>query len=287
MTAATRTLASRPIWLLVLAAIGGCLLVIVAAYRWGMPADEHAYWLAARRLIEGQPLYDMTVSVGTPYAYVYPPPLAQVLVPVAAILPAAWFDALWTVGMLAALWWLAGKDVLNTLALVAFPPIAIEFWFRNIHLFLAVMIVLGFQRWSGWFAIAASIKPTPGLAVVFHALRGEWRKAGVIVAVGLAILAVSVAISVDDWRAYWTFVTERGALGVTGVLPIPFLVRFAIGFVGVVIASRLRRPWAEVGFVIAMTFALPALWFTALSTLVAIVPIVRDYRAEPRAVPLS
>jgi hypothetical protein len=36
-----------------------------------------------------------------------------------------------------------------------------------------------------------------------------------------------------------------------------------------------------------MTFALPALWFTALSTLVAIVPIVRDYRAERPLVPVS
>lgn len=275
------TLAGRPIWLLLLAAVGGCLLVIVAAYRWGVPADEGAYWLAARRLLDGQPLYDMSVSVGTPYAYVYPPPLAQLFMPVAAVLSSQAYDIAWTVGMLVALWWLAGRDVIRALALVAFPPIAVEFWFRNIHLFLAVMIVLGFRQWSGWFGIAAAIKPTPGLAIPFLALRGEWRRAVIATAVGLGILAVSLLISTSDWQSYITFVTSRGALDTTGVLPIPFLVRLPIGFALVVVASRLRRPWAEVLFVVAVTFALPALWFTALSLLVAIVPIMREHRAAP------
>ena len=72
--------------LLALAAIGGCLLLVVAANRWGSPQDEHAYWLAGQRLLAGAPLYDPTATAVTPYAYWYPPPLAQVMAPISAVL---------------------------------------------------------------------------------------------------------------------------------------------------------------------------------------------------------
>ena len=42
-----------PIGLVVLAAIGAVLLLVVALNRWATPSDEHAYWLAARRLADG------------------------------------------------------------------------------------------------------------------------------------------------------------------------------------------------------------------------------------------
>jgi Glycosyltransferase family 87 len=288
MTLRTRrpgaTVAGRPIWLLLLAAVGGCLLVIVAAYRWGVPADEHAYWLAARRLLDGLPLYDPNATIVTPYAYLYPPPLAQLLVPVAALVPSVAYDVLWTVGMLVALWWLAGRDLIRALALVAFPPIAVEFWFRNIHLFLAVMVVLGLRRWSGWLSIGAAIKLSPGLGIPFLALRGEWRRAATATALGLVILAASVVASPSDWSAFVSFVTAHGAMGTSGFLPIPFAGRLVIALVLVVVAARLRRPWSDVVFVVAFTVALPALWFTGLSSLVAIVPILREHRAAPRPV---
>ncbi|MFP5343416.1 MAG: hypothetical protein ACLGIJ_10915, partial [Candidatus Limnocylindria bacterium] len=129
-------MAGRPVWLLALATIGAILLVVVAVTRWAVPADEHAYWLAARRIIEGQPLYDPAASIITPYAYLYPPPLAQAMVPIALVVPAWLFSAAWIGLMGLALWWLAGRDVLRALAMVAFVPIAVEFWSRNVHLFL-------------------------------------------------------------------------------------------------------------------------------------------------------
>ena len=72
----------RPTPLLIgLAAIGGVFLLVVAVNRWGTPSDEHAYWLAAQRLIDGEPIYDPTATSVTPYAYWYPPFVAQVLAP--------------------------------------------------------------------------------------------------------------------------------------------------------------------------------------------------------------
>ena len=82
--------------LLFFAVIGAILLLVVAVYRWPVPADELSYYIGARRLIDGVPLYDPTATAVTPYAYRYPPPLAQFLVPFALILSPAVFTVLWT-----------------------------------------------------------------------------------------------------------------------------------------------------------------------------------------------
>lgn len=273
---------TRPWWLLAAAGIGASLLVIVAVNRWGVPADEHAYWLAARRLIEGQPLYDPTVTIITPYAYLYPPPLAQALVPIAAVVPSWLFSAGWIVLMGVALWWLAGRDVIRALALVAFLPVAVEFWFRNVHLFLAVLVVLGLRRWAGAFAVGAAIKIAPGLGIPYLALRGRWRPAVVSALVGLGILALSVVLSPEAWAQYVDFLRTVDPGQQSAFIAIPFPVRAVAAAILVVIASRLDEWRGDVVLVGAITLALPSLWFTGLSLLIAAVPIIR---ARPPVAP--
>jgi Glycosyltransferase family 87 len=272
--------AKRPVWLLVLAAIGASLLLVVAMARWGDPSDEHAYWLAARRLIEGQPLYDPAATIVTPYAYLYPPPLAQALVPVAAVVPSWLFSVGWTVLMGLALFWLAGRDVLRALALVAFPPVAVEFWFRNVHLFLAVLVVLGLRRASTAFAVGAAIKVSPGIGIPYLALRGQWRKAAIATAIGAAMLAISVVLSPDAWRAYVDFALSVDPLQQSSFVAVPLPIRAAAGLVVAIVAARLPRSLGDPLLVVAVTLALPSLWVTGLSLLVAIVPLVA---AEKRA----
>ena len=272
--------AKRPLWLLVLAAIGASLLLVVAMARWGDPSDEHAYWLAARRLIEGQPLYDPAATIVTPYAYLYPPPLAQALVPVAAVVPSWLFSVGWTVLMGLALFWLAGRDVLRALALVAFPPVAVEFWFRNVHLFLAVLVVLGLRSASTAFAVGAAIKVSPGIGIPYLALRGQWRKAAIAAAVGAAMLTISVVLSPDAWRAYVDFALSVDPLQQSSFVAVPLPIRAAAGLVVAVVAARLPRSVGDPLLVVAVTLALPSLWVTGLSLLVAIVPLVA---AEERA----
>ena len=273
----------RPVWLLILAAIGASLLLVTAMARWGAPSDEHAYWLAARRIIEGQPLYDPAATIVTPFAYLYPPPLAQAMVPVAAIVPSWLFSAGWTVLMGLALFWLAGRDAIRTLALVAFPPVAVEFWFSNVHLFLAVLIVLGLRHASASFAVGAAIKVSPGLGIPYQAVRGEWRNVAIASAVGAAMLAVSVLLSPDAWRAYVDFALSVDPLQQSSFVAIPFPVRAAAGLVLALVAGRLPRWSGDPLLVVAVTLALPSLWFTGLSLLVGIVPLVaaeRQARAD-------
>ena len=261
--------------LIALAAVGASVLLVVAVTRWDMPADEHAYWLAAQRLLAGQQLYDASATPGTPFAYWYPPIVAQVLAPVVAVLPSAIFSAVWILLMLGCLWWLAGRSVLVALAMCAFPPIAVEFWFRNVHLIIAVLLVLGLRRWGGWFSVGAAIDLSPGLSIPYLALRGLRREALVATAFGAVLLAWSVAFAPDAWRQYLDIALSLAPRDAPGLLPVPYLVRVVAGLLLTVIAARLEPRIGNPLLVVAVVLALPALWFAALSTLAAVVPLMR------------
>ena len=261
---------------IVVAAIGGSLLLVVAVNRWGTPADEHAYWLAGQRLLAGEPLYDPSATAITPYAYWYPPIVAQVMAPVSILLPALVFSAAWTALMLMCLWWIAGRDVLTALALCAFPPVAVEFWSRNVHLILAALLVLAIRHWSGWYSIGAAIKIAPGIGLGYLALRRRWRELGVAMALGAAMLAGSAVLSPGAWQQFAEVMLARGPTDAASMLPIPYVAQFVAAVLVLVVASRLEPRWGEPLLVVAVVIALPTLWFTALSTLVAIVPLLRQ-----------
>src|SRR4029079_8124866 len=178
-------------------------------------------------------------------------------------LPSEALTAVWTVLILVCIWFLGGRTLLGGLALIAFLPVAVELWFRNIHLVLAVLVVLGLRRWPALFAAGASIRLAPGLGMVYLAARGRWRDAGLATAVGVAILAVSVVLSPDAWRQFVEIISARGVGETNGVLAVPYLVRAVIGVVLAVIAGRLRPALGEPLLVVAVTVALPTLWFTA------------------------
>lgn len=286
------TVARPPIWMVVLAVIGGCLLLIVAVTRWGTPSDEFAYWLAGRRLLHGESLYDPTALPGTPYAYFYPPPLAQVLAPFTTIVPDGVFVAAWTALLLVCLWWIAGGRILVALALVAFIPVAVELWYRNIHLVLVVLIVLGLRASPVWLAIGTAIKGGPALALVYFVAARRYRDALVMGLAGLAMLIVSVAVSPDAWRRFIDDVAADAAGVGASIVPVPFAVRLvvaiAVALLAGVIAGRARpsppgrslEPMrdirvAEAMLVVAFVLANPTLWVTSLSMLIAVLPLWR------------
>jgi len=263
-----------PIGLVLLATIGALLLAVVATGHWAQPNDEHAYWLAGQRLLHGEPLYDPSASSNAPFAYWYPPVVAQVVAPISAILPSEAFSWAWLALLLGCAWWLAGSRPLPFLALVAFVPVATELWFRNVHLILAVLVVLAIRRWPGLFAVGAAIKLSPGLGVVYLAARGRWRDAILTSVVGLAILAVSVALSPSAWAQFLDVLRARGPADASSFLLVPYWLRAIVGLGLAIAAARSRPRIGEPLLVVAIVVALPTLWFTALSMLAALVPLV-------------
>lgn len=261
--------------LLVLAAVGASLLLIVALVLWGAHADEYAYWLAAKRLVAGVPLYDPSASPGTPYAYFYPPPVAQILAPFTTFVPDTAFVAAWVVLLLACLLWLGGGNAFVTLALIAFVPVSVELWYRNVHLVLAVLMVLGLRRHPAFFAVATAIKVTPVLGLVYLVARGRYRDALVAGCLGLTMLVASLLISPAAWQQFATVVAASAGTVGASIIPVPFPLRAGTGLVLALIAGRIQPRLGEPILIVAIVIANPTLWVTALSMLVAIVPLLR------------
>jgi Glycosyltransferase family 87 len=271
--------------LIVLAAVGLFLLLVVATTSWSAPTDEQAYWRAATRFATGGSMYDPSAVPGdASFGYWYPPPLAQILAPFTMMVSPDAFSALWTLLLLTCLWWLGGRNVLVALALIAFLPVAVELRVRNVHLLLAVLIVLGLRRsWLFWIP-AAAIKVAPVLGIVYLAACRRWREAAAVAVVGGIVLATSYALAQGAWRDFFSLVLPRTGTEAASILPIPFVFRFTAGIL-LAVAAGLISTRARAGqgcpvrgealLVLALTVANPTLWATAFSLLIAIVPLWR------------
>jgi hypothetical protein len=286
VTAATTALRSpRFLALLVLAVLGGSLLVFVAVTRWAVPSDELAYWQAAERLVAGRPLYDPTLPVGTPYIYLYPPPLAQVLAPLTLVVPAVAYMWAWTVLLLGCLWFLGLRRPLVALALVAFLPVAIELWFRNVHLVLAALAVLALRRHAVFWVVGAAIKITPVIGLAYLLAKGRVRDALVAGVIGAVALGASVAVSPDAWRGFLDLALAQGGGASASFVSVPFVARLAIAAVLAVVAGRMAPRWGEVLLVVALVIGNPSLTMTSFAMLAAIVPLWFTARPAPAPSP--
>jgi hypothetical protein len=262
-----------PPGLVVLAVVGAVLLLTVASVRWTGLQDEHAYWLAAQRLVAGQPLYDPKADPATPYAYWYPPPLAQVLGPFTLVAPDLAFSLSWTALLLVCLLYLADRRVLVALAMVAFVPVAVELWYRNVHLLIAALAVIALRRTPLAWVPAAAIKVTPVIGVAFLLAARRYRDAALVTGVGLAVLGISVLLSSDAWAQFLDVVLVRGGSSGASLLPAPFPIRFAAGLGLAVLGGRIGGRWGETLLIIGLVVGNPTLYTTSLSLLVALVPV--------------
>jgi len=257
---------------------------------WSVGTDEQAYWRAASRFASGGSMYDAAALPGdSSYGYWYPPPLAQVLVPLTSLLSPEAFTLAWTALLLACLWWLGGRNVFVALALIAFVPVAVELRVRNVHLLLAVLTVLALRRSSLFWIPAAAIKVAPVLGLVYLAAARRWRDALVAGIVGAVVLAASGLLAPAAWQDFVAVVLPQAGPTGASILPIPFPIRFAGGAALAIVGGLLtRRGNARAGetlLVLGLVLANPTLWVTALSMLVAIVPLWRTARAAEGAAP--
>lgn len=267
-----------PPLLVLLAAVGATFILGHAAPMWAEPRDDLAYWLAGRRIAAGDPIYEGASYPGDLYRYWYPPVFAQAIAPATLLLPAGTFGLAWIALLLGCLWWLGGRSILGGLAIAAFPPVAVELGYRNVHLVVAVLIVVAIRRSPvAWVAVAA-IEASPAIALAHVLLRGARRAALRAALVGAAVLGLSVLISPAAWLEFVREVLTRAPTEVSTFLGVPYPVRLAAGAALVVAAARLRPSLADPLLVVGIVLALPTLWGTALSTLVALVPLLRERR---------
>lgn len=268
----------RLVGLAILAAIGGVLLAVIVAMFWINPGDAFAYWIAGSRLIDGVPIYATGEAAFAPYAYHYTPPLAQVLAPLTLAVPTLAYLIAFRALLILVTWDLAGRRLLATLALIAFLPVALELRFENVNLLMAVAIVYGLGRFPWLFSVAAIVKVSPGLGLVYLVLRRRWRDALISGTVGAVIVAVSFALDPPLWRDFLAAIQDRTAVTGNSLIPVPYMTRAIAGLAIAILGGLIGRRPGELLLVLAITIANPNLAANGLAVLAAMVPI---WRAGP------
>jgi hypothetical protein len=219
--------------------------------------DAYAYWS-----LDLADLYGRSQgAVLGPGAFRYSPVIAQLMAPFTA-LPWGSFLLLYEALLLGTIVWLGGRRPLRVLAILAFPPVAIELYYGNVHLLMAAAIVLGFRHPWTW-AFVLLTKVTPGVGLIWFALRREWRQLLVVTLVTGGLVLVSLPLAPGLWLEWLGTLVGNRAVATTNSLPVPLLLRPW--------GARTDRPWTVP---VAVTLAMPVVWIHGLATLVGVVPLL-------------
>jgi hypothetical protein len=187
--------------------------------------DTHAYLDAARRLLDGGPIYDTTIDrAGAAGLYYYSPPFTLLAVPF-ALLPAPLDVVAWAAGLIAA--FAIGVAILPVARNVRWAivllaglswPFAYAIKLGQVGPILFLLFAIGW-RWMDRpvrlgiaIAIGAVIKLQPAILFVWAALTRRWAA----IAAGLVTLLVAAAVAtlvcgVDAWGAWITILRSISA----------------------------------------------------------------------------
>ncbi|MGH2482945.1 MAG: glycosyltransferase family 87 protein [Candidatus Limnocylindria bacterium] len=225
--------------------------------------DAEAYWgFDLATLYQG-------VQLGDQDAFLYSPVVAWLFAPFSNV-PFEVFYALLAAVNLAALVWLLGPE-LGALSILL-TPISNEVARGNIHLLLAVAIVMGFRYPASWAWVLLT-KVTPGVGLLWFAFRRQWRQLGTALAVTAAIVAISFVIDPDLWLHWFRMLASNVGTTRPSVLEVPVLPRLAVAAGLVALGASRNRP-AIVP--VAAMLALPSIWVNSLALLVAVIPLWRQ-----------
>lgn len=209
-------------------------------------------------------------------AFLYAPAFAQIISPIAA-LPWPTFAGIWTALIAAAYLWLVGRWAFPILFTVA---VALEMYLGQIDIFLAAAIVLGFRYPAAW-ALPLLTKVTPGIGLIWFAVRGEWRKLLIALAATVVIVGFSAILDPGAWRGWFDLLYRSATHPQTIVgafIPVPLWLRLPMAAALIAWGARTNRQWTvPVGALLAM----PVLWVNVFAILVAVVPLLREAGPVP------
>ena len=138
-------------------------------------------------------------------------------------------------------------------------------------------IVVAF-RWPATWAFVLLTKVTPGVGVLWFAVRREWRNLAIVLGATAAIVAVSFAIKPSLWAEWIDVLVNRSTgpntAGIWGAIPL--LARLPVAAILVVWAARTNRRWLVP---VAAVLAMPVMWPNSYSVAVAVIPLLALDRA--------
>ncbi|HEX7473684.1 MAG TPA: glycosyltransferase family 87 protein [Candidatus Limnocylindrales bacterium] len=188
-------------------------------------------------------------NVGNDFAFLYSPAFSQLMVPF-RLLPIGVFVALWTLLLVAAMAWTAGR---LSLPLLLLQPVVASIALGNIELLMAAAIVAGF-RWPATWSFILLSKVTPGVGLVWFAVRREWRSLAIAIGVTAAIAGVSFVLAPRLWTDWFDLLGRNRDVDFRlATLPGPLALRVALAAVLIAWGGRTDRRWTvPVGAAIAV-----------------------------------
>jgi hypothetical protein len=224
----------------------------------GSPVDAFCYY---------------SMDPASPYrpdrCFLYTPPVAQVMTVIQSVVP---FDAfvitLRTLEMIS-LVLLTGPAIGGALLI---PAVEIELNAANINILLIGAVLLGFRYpWTWAFVILTKL--TPGVGLLWFAVRREWRSLAIAVATTGAIAAVSFILAPGLWGAYLS-----ALVAAPDESSFPIWLRLPFAAAIVIWGARSNHRWA---MVVAVFLALPRWYFLSPVVLVGLFRVVTFPRPLP------
>jgi hypothetical protein len=228
--------------------------------------DSKAYYLATLDAPYARSI------VGGDYAYLYSPAFAQVLAPL-RLLPINAFVAVWTLILALALAWAAGR---MAPALLLLQPVIASIALGNVEILIGAAIVAGF-RWPAAWAFVLLSKVSPGVGLIWFAVRREWRSLAIALGATAAIAGVSFVLAPGLWFQWVdVLLKNRDVEFRLPVVPGPLPVRMAASGLLVAWGAHNNRRWTVP---VAAAFAVPVGYFTLF--VVAVVGVCGIYVRKP------
>lgn len=228
------------------AVVFSCMFAAIGVRRWNT-LDAHAYWAVWQH-----PFYNL--PPGSPDAYLYSPAFAQALWPFTH-LPWPVFSGLWMAVLTAATVWLIAP--LKGWAVPVFLACVPAIITGNVYPLFAVVVVKGMRYPAAW-ALPLLTKVTPGVGLVWFAVRREWRHVGTALCATAGIVAVSAVLLPGEWGHWLSFLAHQPravhAVGNSraGLPAPPLVVRLPAAVALVAYAARTDRRWLlPVGMLLA------------------------------------
>ena len=234
------------------------VILIFYARTAGSPVDAACYY----EMVPAGP-WDLS------QCFLYSPPLAQLMMVIQAVIP---FEAFYTtlrVLEMIVLAVVAGPAIGPALFI---PAVAIEINAANINLLLVAAVLLGFRYpWTWAFVILTKV--TPGIGLLWFAVRREWRHLAIALVATVAIVGVSAVLAPWMWGDY-----VQALAAAQDDSPYEIWWRLPIAAAVVVWGARTDHRWTVI---VAVFLAMPRWYFLTPVILVGLFPLVRFPRPLP------
>ena len=257
--------------LAVAVAVAGYLHIMSNIYK----GDAYGYWFDSRQV----PLYYTKLDTA-PHGYLYAPAFVQILWPLLA-LPWELFYGIWLGLLSVTLLWLVRPWLAIPVFALMFVPYGHGLPFilqqaqqsGNIYLFIGLAVVAGF-RWPWTYSFLLLTKVTPGIGLLWFAVRREWRNLAIALGATAAIVAVSFVLAPSLWFDWFTVLKLNSGYAEPkfALHFLPLIPRLVIAVVLTIVGARFNARWV---LPIATVLALPYIADTGLIILLCVIPLAR------------